>query len=84
MYKIQIHKKVIKFLEKHPKLISRFDKSLDLLMEGKFEDLDIKKLKGSNDFRLRIGKFRFIFLIKNNICLIYFYEAGSRGKIYKK
>ena len=48
-------------------------------------NLDIKKLKGiKNDYRLRIGKYRFLYIIIEDSSLIHFYHVNSRGDIYKK
>lgn len=50
-----------KQLEKLPDgLVKRIVTRLNDLAEGK-EKLDIKKLKGENDYRLRIGDYRVIF-----------------------
>jgi len=87
MYKLKIKKNVTKFLEK------RSAKELKTIIE-KFEELkknpypsnqplDVKKLKGSNEFRLRIGKYRFIYQIKNDILIVIMEKADSRGDIYK-
>ena len=45
--------------------------------------LNIKKLKGSEEYRLRIGKYRFIYQIKENVLVIIMEKADSRGDIYK-
>jgi len=46
---------------------------------------DIKPLSGSpkNHYRLRIGKFRFLYEVMDDKLLIYCYDADSRGGIYK-
>lgn len=47
-------------------------------------DLDIKKLINTkNDYRLRIGKYRFLYTIFENRMLISMYKADTRGDIYK-
>ncbi|MCI4398923.1 MAG: hypothetical protein JHC37_00035, partial [Campylobacteraceae bacterium] len=44
------------------------------------EAVDIKKLQGTDGhYRLRVGRYRFLF----TIILVYFYDIGSRGDIYK-
>jgi len=45
--------------------------------------LHSKKLKASNNFRLRIGKFRFKYFIEDNILVVTIEEADSREDIYK-
>jgi len=87
MYKIRLKKNVTKFLEKRPV------KELKLIIE-KFEELkkdpyptnkilNIKKLKGSKEYRLRIGKYRFIYQVKNELLIVVMEKADSRGDIYK-
>ena len=87
MYKIRLKNNVTKFLEKRPV------KELKLIIE-KFEELkkdpyptnkilNIKKLKGSKEYRLRIGKYRFIYQVKNELLIVVMEKADSRGDIYK-
>lgn len=46
--------------------------------------MDVKKLKWTeNKYRLRIWKNRFLYEIFEDRIVIYFYDAGSRGWIYK-
>ncbi|MCK4358785.1 MAG: type II toxin-antitoxin system RelE/ParE family toxin [Candidatus Cloacimonetes bacterium] len=85
MYKVEYSHKVEKFLDKQSdRFIKRFEKSRKKLQINPYrKDMDIKKLKGfKNDYRLRIGKYRFIYAIIENRSLIYFYHASSRGDIY--
>ena len=61
-------------------LARRILKKIDELSENPFSK-DIKKLKGSADFRLRIGDYRIIFSIeKNNIQIL---KVGHRKNIYE-
>ncbi len=87
MYKVEYSHKVEKFLDKQSdRLIKRFEKSRKKLQSNPYrKELDIKKLKGfKNDYRLRIGKYRFLYTIIEDRNLIYFYHANSRGDTYKK
>lgn len=43
----------------------------------------VEKLAGSKYFRLRVGKYRVILDIQNNLLIIYVIEIGIRGNIYK-
>ncbi|MBS4455415.1 type II toxin-antitoxin system RelE/ParE family toxin [Tuanshanicoccus lijuaniae] len=48
---------------------------------------DINRFKSSkyNDiFRLRIGSYRAIFRIIDNELIVYIFDIGSRGDIYKR
>ena len=85
MYKVEYSHKFEKFLDKQSdRFIKRFEKSKKKLQINPYrKDLDLKKLKGfKNDYRLRIGKYRFLYTIIENRSLIHFYHASSRGDIY--
>ena len=87
MYEIIFKKEVKKFIEKQDKKTKqKFKKTFLLLQQNPYpanNSLDIKKLKGSNEYRLRIGKYRFIYQIKDEILVIVMEKADSRGDIYK-
>ncbi|MEA2050466.1 MAG: type II toxin-antitoxin system RelE/ParE family toxin [Campylobacterota bacterium] len=86
MYDIDYHKKVIKFLAKQDiefikKILNTFDK---IAINPYNNEFDIKpyKSKISNQYRLRVGKYRFIYQVKDDILFIFISDAGSRGSIY--
>jgi len=87
MYKIKLKKDVTKFLEKRPpKELKIIIKKFEELKKNPYpsnQALDIKKLKGSNEYRLRIGKYRFIYQVKDDILIVVMEKADSRGDIYK-
>jgi mRNA interferase RelE/StbE len=88
MYSVKYHKQVIKFLQKHDagtrcKIVDFFD-AIKKNDPKDFRGYDIKQLRGFDDkFRLRIGKFRVIFSIADDLLLIEAIKAGSRGDVYK-
>ena len=88
MYRVILEKSVQKFLQKHrgEKLIAQFTDSLRILAIEPYENsLDIKVLVGlPNAYRLRIGKYRFLYEIIEETIVINFFDAGSRGDIYNK
>lgn len=58
-------------------------KRLLLLEKFPFIALDIKKLRGyKNTYRLRIGKYRIKFVLKEDTVI--FYDIELRGKAYKR
>ena len=61
---------------------TRIIQALDNLVNNP-TNIDIKKLKGRPEFRLRVGKYRILFRedIDNNLYVIT--AIGSRGDIYK-
>jgi len=87
VYTIYLSKQVKKFIEKQDKnLKQRIKKAFKELEKNPYPTnpkLDIKKLKASNNFRLRVEKFRFKYFIENDILVVTIEEADSRGDIYK-
>ena len=78
MFKIIYSKKAVKFLKKQDKptqkrLVNAISK---LPLEG-----DIKKLQGTDGYRLRVGNFRVLFDV--NGIIIDIIDIGNRGQIYK-
>ena len=59
----------------------RILKKIEELPENPFSK-DIKRLKGSNDFRLRVGDYRIMFSIEKNIITIL--KIGHRKNIYDR
>lgn len=45
--------------------------------------VDIKPLKGRNDWRLRVGDYRVIFIIDNENKVYFVTKIGPRGDVYK-
>ncbi len=86
-YNLVFEKQVKKFIEKQDKnLKNRFKKIFLKLRENPYptnQTLDIRKLRGSEEYRLRIGKYRFIYQIKDDVLVIVMEKADSRGDIYK-
>ena len=55
-----------------------------LKLQYKPEELDIKPLTGSDEYRLRVGSWRLIMRINEEEKLIFIRALGTRGDIYKK
>ena len=80
MFEIGWKEKALQQLDKLEKNISsRIIKKVDELKENPFSK-DIKRLKGYDAFRLRVGDFRVIFEIENNKIIIL--KVGHRRNIY--
>ena len=78
MFQISYSKKAIKFLKRQDvpsqkRLITAISR---LPLEG-----DIKKLQGTDGYRLRVGNFRVLFNVEGIIIDII--DIGNRGQIYK-
>lgn len=79
-FKIIWDEKAYDSLNKFEPIISRrIFKKIDELSENPFSK-DIKRLKGSNDFRLRVGDYRVIFSIEQETIQIL--KVGHRKHIY--
>lgn len=79
-YKIIFEKRAQKYLDNQDKdKRLRIYKAIYKLPNG----TDIKKLKGHNLYRLRVGDYRILYTIDNAIRLIDIKNIDSRGDIYK-
>lgn len=87
-YSLKLHKRVVKFLHKRPqKQREEIKQKLEQLQQNPYahEQLDIKLLQGyENLYRLRIGQYRFVYQIYDDELIIFMFNAGNRGDIYKK
>lgn len=79
-YKIKFEKKAQKFLDRQDKQQRlRLYREIFKLPYG----TDIKKLVGTEMYRLRVGKYRILYTIDDGIRLISIENIDSRGQIYK-
>lgn len=88
-YKIKYSKSAEKFIKKNKAIGIRFFKAFAEITENKenIQFYDVKKFHSKNYddiFRLRIGDYRAVFRIIDNELLVYVFNIGSRGDIYKK
>ena len=79
-YQIVIEKRAQKFIRKQPKpQQERLLRAIAQLPAG-----DTKALKGNEGlFRLRVGTFRIICTVDNNVLVVTVIDAGNRGQIYQ-
>jgi mRNA interferase RelE/StbE len=87
MFRALLHKKIEKFLDsKDDKFVLLFRDKVRILKKNPFErntNVDVVPLKGKkNHYRLRVGKYRFLYEVKKHEILIYFYKVDKRGDIY--
>lgn len=80
-YQIVIDKPALKFLQKQsPDQRERLLKAIYKLPELG----DIKPMSGhENLYRLRVGTYRVIYTIENNILTVRVLTIGNRGDVYK-
>jgi mRNA interferase RelE/StbE len=84
-YSIAYTKSVLKFLARHPDIAERLYEKLIIMTDDPLDpSLDVVPYIGhAGSYRMRIGKYRFLFAIIDEDLVIYFYDADSRGGIYK-
>ena len=74
---VQYSKQAVKFLQKQPKQIQqRIIGAIHKLPAG-----DVKKMQGSELYRLRVGDFRILFSRTGEVLFIE--KIGNRSEIYK-
>ena len=80
-YKIVIEKPAMKFLQKQPQeQRERLLRAIQALPK----DGDIKAMSGhENLYRLRVGSYRVIYTIENDVLIVRVLTVGNRGDIYK-
>lgn len=80
-YRIVYDKPAVKFLKRQPREIQeRIISAIHKLPESG----DIKPLAGHiNLFRLRIGSYRVIYSIENDVLIVRVLDIGNRGDVYK-
>lgn len=80
-YKIEFEKAAQKFLDKQDKAQRlRIYKAIYKLPDG----TDIKKIKGHNLYRLRVGEYRILYSIDDIIRVITVENIDNRGDVYKR
>lgn len=78
-YNIIFKKKALKFIQKQPRNQQiRIIDAVNKLPQG-----DIVPVETTDKYRLRVGNYRIIFTIDNDVLKIVIVNAGNRGQIYK-
>jgi mRNA interferase RelE/StbE len=85
-YEIKFHNDALKTIQKLDKQTrNRILDHIHILAENPMHpEMDIKKMQGvNNQFRLRIGSYRVVYSVFNDIFVIVIIKIGSRGDVYK-
>ena len=78
-YRIEINKKAQKFIKSQPR--NQQERLLNAIY--KLPEGGVKALAGLKDvYRLRVGDYRVIYEIRNDILLITVVNVGNRGQVY--
>jgi mRNA interferase RelE/StbE len=80
--KIKLSEYVKKYIEKLNEPIKGRIKAGLIRLKKNQSQADIKTLSGQDGYRLRIGDYRLLYEIENDVA--YFYDIGLRGQIYNK
>ena len=86
MWKVEYHKRARKYLDAMPQNHKdRIEDAIKILEdEGPdTNNLDIKQLKNRPERRLRVGKWRILFIVIEHKILILVTSIDSRGDVYK-
>ena len=82
-YKVNFAKSVKKDFKKIPKLeVAKILDAIDELAKNPGSSKS-KKLKGEKLYRLRVGNYRVIYDIQDNVMLIFVIKLGHRSDIYR-
>ena len=88
MYTVKFHKQAAKFIESRSsnekKLIKKKFEALKLNPYPSNPAIGLKKMQGTDTFRLRIGKYRFVYRVLDDELLVFVEKAGNRGDIYDR
>lgn len=80
-YKIVFQKAAEKFLRKQDRKVQeRLMSTISQLPQG----TDIKKLRGYNMYRMRVGNIRILYTIDDDIKIISIENIDNRGDVYKR
>ena len=84
-YRIEFKRSAAKALKKIPRRDQkRIRDKIDSFSEG-LPDRNITKMKGDNPFhRIRVGYYRIVYEIQDDILLILILKIGHRKDIYRK
>ncbi|WP_302551847.1 type II toxin-antitoxin system RelE/ParE family toxin [uncultured Bilophila sp.] len=84
MYKIEYSHTAAKAIKKAPTDIAkRLLTAIEELAAAPYEMTGVKKLTGREGYRLRVGDWRILYTIHDNILTICILNAGNRKGIYK-
>lgn len=85
MYNIVYEAKALKFLKKADMIFRKTlqDKIKMLSSDPHSSQLDVRKLKGRDGYRLRVGDYRILYTLNNDIVTIYIIDIAHRKEIYQ-
>ena len=61
---------------------TRITRAINLLAIDPYAASNVKALKGSDDLRLRVGRYRVVYRLENQELIVVVVDVGARGGIY--
>jgi mRNA interferase RelE/StbE len=83
LYQIRIQRSARKAIERLPLNIRLRVEDAIMRLAAEPRPLGVKSLKGGNEYRIRVGDYRVIYLIYDNELLILVIDAGHRKDVYR-
>ncbi len=85
MYKVTYQPKALKVLLKMPRNLSRLirEKIAQLAQDPHASNPNVKLLEGRNGYRLRIGDWRVLYELHDDVLVISVVKIKTRGDVYK-
>ena len=82
-YKVEIKRSAVKEIERLPRkeILIVMDK-VRLLADDP-RPSDCKKLSGQEKYRVRSGDYRILYLIKDDVLIVYIVKVGHRKDVYR-
>lgn len=89
LYKVRYHKRAEKFIRANKVIGLKFmqafeDIALDSKNLHKYDVVTYQNKDFDDVFRIRIGKYRAVFRVIKNDLIVFVFDIGSRGDIYKR
>lgn len=84
MYSVKYTSQAIKAIKKAPaSTAKRLTSAIRELAADPYAMPGVKKLKGVEGYRLRVGDWRIVYSIHNDILTLWILDAGHRKEIYR-
>jgi mRNA interferase RelE/StbE len=82
-YKVEIKRSAVKEIERLPRreILIILDK-IKLLADDP-RPADCKKLSGQGKYRVRCGNYRILYLIADDVLIVYIVKVGHRKDVYR-
>lgn len=82
-YRLELKRSAVKEIESLPRkeIITILDKIRELANDPK--PADARKLSGQEKYRVRCGNYRILYLIEDDVLVVYIVKVGHRKDVYR-